>query len=321
MPGHTPIPDVVVSRDGRRAVALDELDSEWFRAGSRASLYVVGTVRLEPRAEPHLAKIEAAHLFRTMWDQPKQTIRWPEAFSQAFPELALIALGEFLDRCDVPLAPEEERYVLTAHVNGDLFDVLKRGVSTDAELLQYAKAKIYWAWRFKFDSAPFNRSDAVRFGVSPEDLSHAAFRHTGILWDGIGPNRFRARPALLDHFEHELRSSITSELPSTYDVALSFAGEQRQYVKQVAELLRAAGVRVFYDDFEDLWGKDLPVRLEEVYRRQARFVVVFVSAEYVTKAWPNLERQHALAGRLERMDDSVLPARVDHRFSRQGKRV
>ena len=99
--------------------------------------------------------------------------------------------------------------------------------------------------------------------------------------------------------------------PLQYDVALSFAGEQRKYVGEVAEHLREAGASVFYDLFEDLWGADLPVRLGEVYRRQSRYVVIFVSKEYVAKSWPNHERQHALAGRIERMDQSVLPARFD----------
>ena len=42
-----------------------------------------------------------------------------------------------------------------------------------------------------------------------------------------------------------------------YDVCLSFAGEDRDYVNKVAEELRSAGVRVFYDLYEqvDLWGK------------------------------------------------------------------
>ena len=53
------------------------------------------------------------------------------------------------------------------------------------------------------------------------------------------------------------------------------------------------------------------MELERVYRSGARYVVIFVSKEYVKKAWPNEERQHALAGRIERMDDSVLPARFD----------
>ena len=36
-----------------------------------------------------------------------------------------------------------------------------------------------------------------------------------------------------------------------YDVALSFAGEQRDYVEQVAVILRANSFSVFYDGFEE----------------------------------------------------------------------
>ena len=44
--------------------------------------------------------------------------------------------------------------------------------------------------------------------------------------------------------------------PIEFDIALSFAGEDREYVDQVANLLRNAGVKVFYDLFEEanLWG-------------------------------------------------------------------
>jgi hypothetical protein len=44
-----------------------------------------------------------------------------------------------------------------------------------------------------------------------------------------------------------------------YDVALSFAGEDRDYVRAVAESLRKREKRVFFDEFEKarLWGKDL----------------------------------------------------------------
>ena len=44
-----------------------------------------------------------------------------------------------------------------------------------------------------------------------------------------------------------------------YDIALSFAGEDREYVEKVATLLKENGVKVFYDKFEqvDLWGKDV----------------------------------------------------------------
>ena len=81
----------------------------------------------------------------------------------------------------------------------------------------------------------------------------------------------------------------------------------------IARRLTDRGVSVFYDDYEkaDLWGKDLTKEFENVFRRLSRFVVVFISHEYLAKAWTNLERQHALAGRIERMDDSVLPVRFD----------
>ena len=39
-------------------------------------------------------------------------------------------------------------------------------------------------------------------------------------------------------------------LVQEYDVALSFAGENREYVEEVATVLRASGIKVFYDKFE-----------------------------------------------------------------------
>jgi len=98
-----------------------------------------------------------------------------------------------------------------------------------------------------------------------------------------------------------------------YDVALSFAGEQRAYVDQVAAILRARGVRVFYDAYAkaDLWGKNLFDHLSDVYQNQARYVVVFASAEYAAKAWTNLERQSAQARALNEKREYVLPARFD----------
>ncbi len=53
-----------------------------------------------------------------------------------------------------------------------------------------------------------------------------------------------------------------------FDVALSFAGEDRSYVEQVATALKAAGIVVFYDaDYKaDTWGEDLVEYFDEVYR-------------------------------------------------------
>src|SRR5689334_15561742 len=63
--------------------------------------------------------------------------------------------------------------------------------------------------------------------------------------------------------------SMTGSRAFEYDVCLSFAGEQREYVEDVAARLRASGVRVFYDDYEkaSLWGKDLYEHLDWIYRK------------------------------------------------------
>src|SRR5689334_8880777 len=82
-----------------------------------------------------------------------------------------------------------------------------------------------------------------------------------------------------------------------WDVALSFAGAQRDYVGQVAEALKARGVRCFYDADEqiELWGRYLADELPAIYGGQAAAVVMFVSAEYAAREWTRVERQAALA--------------------------
>jgi Uncharacterized protein containing a TIR (Toll-Interleukin 1-resistance) domain len=98
-----------------------------------------------------------------------------------------------------------------------------------------------------------------------------------------------------------------------YDVALSFAGENRDYVEQVAEQLVQLGVTVFYDRFEQvsLWGKDLAAHLGQVYSKDAHFVVLFASHAYADKAWPNHERQFALGRHLGGEQGRILPVRMD----------
>lgn len=98
-----------------------------------------------------------------------------------------------------------------------------------------------------------------------------------------------------------------------YDVVLSFAGEDRPYVKEVARLLHELGVRIFYDKYEaaDLWGKDLYAHLDEIYRNRSRYCVMFVSCHYKDKVWPSHERASAQARALNSSADYVLPVRFD----------
>ncbi len=98
-----------------------------------------------------------------------------------------------------------------------------------------------------------------------------------------------------------------------YEIALSFAGEDRQFVETVAHELRSLGVRLFYDAFEqvDLLGKDLVAHFAAIYKDRADFCAMFISVHYVRKAWPRFERQHAQARALAERREYLLPIRLD----------
>jgi glucokinase len=98
-----------------------------------------------------------------------------------------------------------------------------------------------------------------------------------------------------------------------YDVAFSYASEDRPYVRAVAERLHAQGIRVFYDEFAttELWGAELPEIFLDIFHKKARFAVAFISAHYVSKPWPMHEGRNALARALVEHGTYFLPVRLD----------
>ena len=98
-----------------------------------------------------------------------------------------------------------------------------------------------------------------------------------------------------------------------YNVALSFAREDRHHAEKLAKLLKAGGYSVFYDRYESaqLWGKDLYVHLSSVYKDQADYCVMFLSEHYAQKTWPNHERKSAQARAFEENREYILPVRLD----------
>lgn len=106
-------------------------------------------------------------------------------------------------------------------------------------------------------------------------------------------------------------SSINSEFD--YDIAISFANEDRDKAEQIATALRLRGIRVFYDKFEqvNLWGKDLYEYLTEVYSSRARFCIPLISSNYAQKDWTRLERKSAQVRALKMRGEYILPVRLD----------
>ncbi|OLE73024.1 MAG: hypothetical protein AUG74_04930 [Bacteroidetes bacterium 13_1_20CM_4_60_6] len=135
-------------------------------------------------------------------------------------------------------------------------------------------------------------------------------------------NRESTISQILESFGFGSRSvkSVTLELPKPkagaefeYDIALSFAGEDRSIARKIASGLKSRGVRVFMDEFErtQLWGRDLSDELRSRYGEKTRFVVLLVSAHYAIKDWTDFEFAIARKEAGRRSNEFILPVRLD----------
>lgn len=98
-----------------------------------------------------------------------------------------------------------------------------------------------------------------------------------------------------------------------YDIALSFAGEDRGIAEEIAERLSKKSIRVFYDNFETsaLWGKNLYEHLTYIYSEAARFCIMLLSENYARKSWTNHERQSAQSRAFREQQEYILPIKLD----------
>jgi len=84
--------------------------------------------------------------------------------------------------------------------------------------------------------------------------------------------------------------------PRRFDIALSFPGEHRDIVGQVADCLAVTfnQERVLYDKYHDaeFARLDLDVYLPKLYRTQSELIVIFLCPEYAAKRWCKLEWRH-----------------------------
>jgi hypothetical protein len=94
-------------------------------------------------------------------------------------------------------------------------------------------------------------------------------------------------------------------------VALSHASEDKEYVEELAAVLKQMGVTCFCDREEqavDLWGQDLYQHQTRVYSKRALYTVI---SAYANKRWTSHELQSAQARAFVENRECILPARFD----------
>jgi len=125
---------------------------------------------------------------------------------------------------------------------------------------------------------------------------------------------------LADQGEEEETAAVVAVLVArdeqaravVYDIAVSFAAEQRDYVEQTVTAAKALGLAVFYD--RDMthawWGRNFVVEQRRVYGQRTQHFVPFLSTSYLARQYPRDEFSYAMLAAVRRGDDYVLPVLV-----------
>jgi len=154
------------------------------------------------------------------------------------------------------------------------------------------------------DVRAFEETSMSRQGDSRRAVSHRPWQRSGPLLGAVSAALTAAKrahccaqtntsPAEVRRDEiGRMNGGDARQTDETYDVAISYASEDRPYVQQVAAELVARGIRPFYDQNEEvaLWGEDLFETLQDVYMSKSHLAVLFISEHYAKK------NGHALNG-------------------------
>jgi len=98
-----------------------------------------------------------------------------------------------------------------------------------------------------------------------------------------------------------------------YDIAISFAGEDRHIAKSIAEKIKSEGVEVFYDEFkeDELWGRNGYEYFVDVFAHKSKYCLMLISKHYERKVWTTHERRAAQSRAMKDKEPYILPLRLD----------
>ncbi|MBK7208137.1 MAG: TIR domain-containing protein [Elusimicrobia bacterium] len=124
-------------------------------------------------------------------------------------------------------------------------------------------------------------------------------------------------PALFFYLKHldwtRLRHDCgfrTNTRSAEFDFAISFAGENRELARIIANQLKTLDTHVFFDEqFEvNFLGRAWSTEFERIFKRDSHLVVCLLDENYRTKIWPTFERECFLP-RVK--DGEVIPIFLD----------
>ncbi len=305
------LPAVVISRDGSCAVFVIKKDGERGGGGDFAGREVDFAAKLDPRSSIAWIRVVQDDMTAVLWDSPNQSLGWALSFSEAFLDLALVSIGEYLDNNPHPNQPEGDELAAQVQIGGGIFEVFQRSPAGDSEILQYISAKLCWSWQFSIPDTRFFVSDAVRLGVGLPEFARLALLEEGHYWEKVSDYVYRPRWELLNRFgsspprELQFRQILASpgvdntgidpwarlEQPAILSgredrakrrVFVSYSHDSHQHKERVlalAQTLRGRGIDAWLDQYESFPQEGWP-RWMARQLREAQFVLVVASETY-----------------------------------------
>jgi len=170
-----------------------------------------------------------------------------------------------------------------------------------------------WTWTLSRDLRHFDGVETIEQYLERLNKTTTTSTKTSLrITSSAGNKGMPENRVFLDN-SGQHQNVISTIQQYSYDVALSFAGEDRIHAEALAQALFRRRVKVFYDKYEKntLWGKDLYAHLSDLYQNKARYCVMFFSQHYVAKVWTKHELKAAQARALSENEEYILPIRLD----------
>jgi hypothetical protein len=184
---------------------------------------------------------------------------------------------------------------------GEIVEITLQGNSANVRLLDSSNFSSYRAGRRHTFIGGHAKRSPVRLQVPRSGHWHVAIDMGG--YSGNVRAGVRVLPGALPPLQERPLSSVPSLLQGSdeeppgagtsaqrdYDVFVSHASEDKaEIVRPLAQALQAAGLRVWYDEFELRIGDSLRRKIDMGLAR-SRFGVVVFSKSFFAKGWTNYE--------------------------------
>jgi hypothetical protein len=243
------LPTVVPALDGSVGIELTSFDC-FIEHESRPAFECRYTARSEVRAgRLYIAVVFVGDLDRVLlhaYDLPRST-----DVRESIQAYAVARIGEYLDTNGLSLIRNQSQFLIKCLPSQ--FKLWRERVPADVDQIeQYIRYSLYWSWRFAQEEYEFSVSDALRLGISIQQLGQVARLGEGVEWEVIdrSPERLSLRPTQrLLRAEKDRRASARNRSAhlvdndhnqmSTLRLFISHSSKDVGYVEALINLLRS----------------------------------------------------------------------------------